>query len=274
MRRQVVTKSGADHASDAMSLDMWGARADHVFVTLEGATLHCALVGEGPPIVLLHGFTGAATDWSGVFPEGIAGYRLIVPDLRGHGHSSSAGGEFTHRQSALDVFDVLDSLGVDTFVGMGLSCGGNTLLHMATQQPARVAAMVNVSGTAYFPPEARAFQAAYTPENTPPEEWGRLRGSHPGGDAQILELIRIGNAFKDSYTDLNFTGPLLSTISARTLIVYGDRDPLYPCRIALEMYEAIPNASLWVLPDAGHVPVGGDQLDGFLAKALPFLGVA
>ena len=65
-----------------------------------------------------------------------------------------------------------------------------------------------------------------------------MRQRHAHGDEQIRSLWRQGNAFKDSYDDLSFTPPRLSTIMARTLIVHGDRDPFYPASLALEMYTA------------------------------------
>ena len=84
-------------------------------------------------------------------------YQLIIPDLRGHGRSTNPSGAFTHRQSALDVYALLDQLGVKRFKAMGISTGGMTLLHMATQQRDRVEAMVLIGATSYFPEEARAI---------------------------------------------------------------------------------------------------------------------
>jgi len=80
-----------------------------------------------------------------------------------------------------------------------------------------------------------------------------------------------GQALKDSYDDMNFTPPLLSTITARTLLVHGDRDPLYPVKLALEMYEAIPRSYLWVVPNAGHGPIFGEMKGRFVETALKFL---
>ena len=79
------------------------------------------------------------------------------------------------------------------------------------------------------------------------------------------------NAFKDNYDDMNFTGPYLSTIKARTLIVHGDRDRFFPVHIALEMYEGIPDSALWVVPNAGHG--AGIQRDQqlFIRTATAFL---
>jgi pimeloyl-ACP methyl ester carboxylesterase len=70
---------------------------------------------------------------------------------------------------------------------------------------------------------------------------------------------------------VNFTPPLLSTITADTLIVFGDRDPLYPVAIALDMHRAIPRSYLFVVPNGGHGPVFGDAAPAFCATALAFL---
>jgi len=70
---------------------------------------------------------------------------------------------------------------------------------------------------------------------------------------------------------MNFTPPYLSTIQARTLIVQGDRDPLYPVEISVEMARAIRQSSLWIIPNGGHGPVIGDGWPAFLKTAAAFL---
>ena len=80
--------------------------------------------------------------------------------------------------------------------------------------------------------------------------------------------------FAESYDDVTFTPPYLGTISAETLIVFGDRDPLYPVSLACEMYRAIPRSHLWVVPHGGHGPVFGDAAPRFVETSLAFLGGA
>ncbi|MBV9084066.1 MAG: alpha/beta hydrolase, partial [Acidobacteriaceae bacterium] len=92
------------------------------------------------------------------------------------------------------------------------------------------------------------------------------------GDAQINAILASTRAFADSYDDMNFTPPYLSTIRARTLIVQGDRDPLYPVEISVEMAKAIPHSSLWIIPNRGHGPVVGERWPEFLKTASAFLG--
>src|SRR5260370_27617918 len=166
--------------------------------------------------------------------------------------------EFTFRQCALDVFALLDHLGIERFKAIGLSGGGNTLLHMATQQPGRIESMVLVSATSYYPEQARAIMRQF------------MRQSHKHGDEQIRAIWTHGQALKDSYDDMNFTAPYLSTITARTLIVYGDRDPLYPVDIAIELYTAIPHSYLWIIPNEGHTPIFTSQKQPFITTPFPF----
>jgi pimeloyl-ACP methyl ester carboxylesterase len=86
-----------------------------------------------------------------------------------------------------------------------------------------------------------------------------MREWHKGGDEQILALWRLPEIFQDSFADLNITPPYLSTIAAPTLIVHGDRDPLYPVNLAVEMFAAIPSSYLWIVPNGGHGPIFSDH---------------
>jgi pimeloyl-ACP methyl ester carboxylesterase len=131
--------------------------------------------------------------------------------------------------------------------------------------------MVLVSAAPYFPAEARAAMRALGAAEHTAEEWVEMRGRHAHGDAQIRALWAIGAGFAEVYDDMSFTPPHLATITARTLVVAGDRDPLYPVELPLQLYRSIPRASLWILPDAGHSPVFGDAREAFARTALAFL---
>jgi pimeloyl-ACP methyl ester carboxylesterase len=238
---------------------------------INGMEMYYELLGDGDPLVLLHGFTGSGSNWGPFIGDLGKERQLIIPDLRGHGRSTNPSNRFTFRQSALDVFALLNRLQIERFKAIGLSGGAKTLLHMATQQPSRVEAMVLISAAPYFPEQARAIMRQMTPESRSEEEWQMMRQWHEHGDQQIRELWLQGNGFKDSYDDMNFTAPYLSTITARTLIVHGDRDPFYPAGIAMEMYAAIPQSYLWMVPNGGHGPIFGDLKDGFVETASAFL---
>jgi pimeloyl-ACP methyl ester carboxylesterase len=102
-------------------------------------------------------------------------------------------------------------------------------------------------------------------------EWQQMREWHKHGDEQIQALWRLPKVFKDNYTDMNFTPPYLSTIRARTFIVHGDRDPLYPVNLAVEMYAAIQRSYLWIIPSGGHSPIFGEMAGQFVKTSLAFL---
>ena len=223
--------------------------------------------GTGDPLVLLHGFGSCGQSWRPVVDRLAEQYQVIIPDLRGHGRSTNPSGTFTHRQSALDVYALLDQLGVKRFKAMGISAGGMTLLHIATQPRDRIDAMVLIGTTSFFPEQTRAIMREAAGEKVEPPDACATRG-----DSQMRELAAQFVRFKDSYDDMNFTPPYLATIKARTLIVHGDRDTFFPVSIPVEMYSAIPGAALWIVPQGGHVPIFRAHLREFEDVALEFLG--
>jgi pimeloyl-ACP methyl ester carboxylesterase len=245
---------------------------------LNGISVHYELRGEGPPLLLLHGGTGCHSDWAYAGREHFEReFRLIIPDARGHGASavsdwSELPKTLTHRQCAIDTLALLDHLKIDRCKAIGVSMGGNILLHMATMLPERIEAMVIVSATPYFPEQARRVMAAVpAPNDQPQSERERMRRAHKSGDEQIRALWQWGRSLKDSHDDMNFTPADLAKIRARTLIVQGDRDFLYPVELSVEMYRAIPNSSLWIIPGGSHGPIFVDKAEQFAQTALQFL---
>jgi pimeloyl-ACP methyl ester carboxylesterase len=228
--------------------------------------------GTGEPLLLLHGGTGCREDWIYAGRNQFKHeYTIIQPDARGHGRTSNPHKTITHRQCALDTLGLLDRLRIGKCRAIGLSMGGNILLHMATLQPERIEAMVVVSATMYFPDPARAIMRQIpAADKQPAQEWERMRKSHKLGDQQIRRLWDWTREMQDSYDDMNFTPPSLSRITASTLLVYGDRDPLYPVEMAVAMCRAIPRSALWVAPNGGHSPVFGDAAAQFAQTALGF----
>jgi pimeloyl-ACP methyl ester carboxylesterase len=241
---------------------------------VNGIEMHYEVRGSGPPLLLLHGFTGSGGDWIHLFDlEDLARrYRLIIPDARGHGRSTNPSGEFTHRDCARDVLALLSELGIDRCRAVGLSLGGNTLLHVATMRPELVEAMVLIGAPSYFPKQAREIMTHVGTAEHGEAEWAIMRARHVQGDDQIRALWRIAGGFADSYEDMTFTPPHLATIRTRTLIVTGDRDPLYPLEIFVEQYRAIPGSALYVIPDGGHDAIFGPARPEFVRLALGFLG--
>jgi pimeloyl-ACP methyl ester carboxylesterase len=245
------------------------------YVCVHDINLYFDVRGAGEPLLLLHGFTGSSADWQYAGREALASrFESIALDARGHGRSTNPLGVITHRQCALDVLAFLDERGISRCRAIGMSFGGNTLLHVATLAPERVSAMVLVSATPYFPEQARAIMASVEVTDHPPEEWDSMRQRHQRGDEQIRALWEQQHAFKDSYDDMSFTPPQLSRITAATLIVYGDRDPLYPVEMGVSLHRAIPNSALCVVPNAGHGPIFLERAEPFTRTCLDFFASA
>jgi pimeloyl-ACP methyl ester carboxylesterase len=239
-----------------------------------GFDMHFDRRGEGDPLLLLHGGLGTGDDWRHVFDVDPPGWSLIVPHLRGHGRSTMPADGFTFRACALDVLALLDHLGVRRVSAIGMSLGAKTLLHLATIDPDRVDALVLVSATPRFPDSLRAAAGAFTRDalaRLSDDERAFLLRRHVHGDGQLEALYDMTRSFATSHDDMAFTTATLARITARTLIVHGDRDPLYPVELAVELFRGIPRSALWVVPDAGHGPIFGEHAAPFAAAALRHL---
>jgi pimeloyl-ACP methyl ester carboxylesterase len=184
-------------------------------------------------------------------------YRVVAIDTRGHGRSSASSGGYSYQAMANDVVAVLDFLGVDRASILGQSDGGITALVMADNYPARLNKLVLVGSIFHF-------------EAIPIEHRGSLRqigwSRHAGrsgyfGDAVASYLRHEDNlagmsAFVGEMSELwgsapDFTIEDLSEISTPTLIVNGDRNDA-PHVHVIEMYQAMPNAQLFIVPGASH----------------------
>jgi pimeloyl-ACP methyl ester carboxylesterase len=219
---------------------------------------------------LLHGFTGCAADFAHAGRTQLArNHRLIAPDARGHGGSSNRQPTIRHDQCARDTFALLDRLGIAQVKAIGVSMGGNVLLHMACMDPGRIEAMVLASATPRFPDQARRIMRAL-PEEPGPEDWPRLRAQHRRGDEAIRALWSAQRALADSHDDVCFTPEDLARVRARVLVYAGARDPLYPVSLAEELANQLPRAELVVVP-SGHCPVFLEESALFVARALRFL---
>src|SRR5262245_52837553 len=122
-----------------------------MILNANGIDLHWNETGEGEPLLFLHGGMGCGADWRHIFAEAPDGFRIIAPDLRGHGATANPSGQFTFRQWAHDVLALLRHLRLPRVKAIGVSGGGLVLLHAATIEPSTIAAMVVVSAPPYFP---------------------------------------------------------------------------------------------------------------------------
>jgi pimeloyl-ACP methyl ester carboxylesterase len=228
------------------------------------------VLGEGPSVVLLHPFPASHDFWLPVANALAARYRLILPDLRGHGESDIGEGPATMGKHAADIFRVMDDADVGRAPLVGVSIGGYALFEFWRQHRARVAALGLCNTKAQSDaPEARAarLQAANdviecgtepffesmvprllgktTRETRPDLVEGALRMMRKMSPQDVAQVQQGMAERPDSIATLK-------TISVPTLLVTGEEDVLTGVNEAEVMRQHIPSAQLRVLPKAGH----------------------
>ena len=258
-------------AATLFTFTLASSSPDRQTAELNGFELYYETIGEGEPLLLVHAGLATARMWDPFIEELAKSHRLIIPDLRGHGRSTNPGGELSFRQCARDLLALMDHLGIESAKGIGASMGAMTLLHMAVMEPRRIEAMVLVGAGPYIPEGCREKLRTYTPESYPESAWSAMRAQHAHGDEQIRALLEFLASLSKDYEDATFTPPHLGTISARTLIVHGDRDYCFPVSLATQMYESIPDAYLYVVPNGDHVPITSWRAEPFMQMVGMFL---
>lgn len=226
------------------------------YAEVNGTKIYYEMYGEGEPLLLLHGFTVSHIVWDDLVKDLSKNYKLIIPDLRGHGNSTNPSKIYTNKLSAKDMFGLMDYLNIDRFHAMGQSNGAIVLTYMATMDTSRISSLI-LAGAASFFPEQTVAPLKEMHYETIDSTWKSIMESyHPRGEEQIKMLLTQLRSLANDPEAINFTPPYLATIKCPTLIIHGDRDPYFSVDIPLISYKAIPNSYLWIVPNDGHFPAG------------------
>lgn len=118
-------------------------------VTVNGITLAYEDRGQGDTVVLLHGYCGSSAYWEIVSPLLAQSYRVIVPDLRGHGGTDAPIGACSIDQMADDIAELLEKLGIEKYTLLGHSMGGYVALSIAERFPQRLNGFGLIHSTAF-----------------------------------------------------------------------------------------------------------------------------
>ncbi len=136
---------------------MASARIEHHTIATNSTQLHVAMTGEGPPVVLLHGWPHTWQVWSEVIPELAESHRVIAPDLRGLGDSTRAATGYDVSTLAADVLGLLDALDTSPAAVVGIDAGSPVAFMMAMRSPRRVARLVMMESLLGSLPGAEEF---------------------------------------------------------------------------------------------------------------------
>jgi pimeloyl-ACP methyl ester carboxylesterase len=242
------------------------------YVVSRGYKIHYEVYGDGPPILLHHGFTRSGEDWKkhGYVDALAPNYRVITIDAIGHGKSDKPHevSPYALPSRAADVVAVLDACGVDKVIYWGYSMGARTGFVVCHLFPERVAAFINGAAGARDPHKedksihdrARAFFS----EN-PLAEWEGL--TQPGGglndyeqDYYALGACQLGLLEWRGVDPKTLTMPIFHQI--------GDQDRLY--EKTMEAAAGTPNAEVHVFPGLNHLTCF-QRSDLVLPEVLPFI---
>jgi pimeloyl-ACP methyl ester carboxylesterase len=272
-------------------------------IEVAGLPIRCLTAGTGPPLVLLHGAGDNALDWRWVMPTLAATHRVYAPDLPGSPDSARPAVDYSPAFFERFVAGFLDALGVERAAVVGNSLGGLVALRLALSEPARVTALVLVDSAGL----GRAINPAFTSVNVPglgeaamplwrtpvgayQRAWGRtalLFARPPGGVPRewLAEQCRLARS--PGYLEAHLTVlralvdpggqrevlvDRLPGLEIPTLVVWGARDRVFPESHAREAVAQLPEGSLALIPECGHMPhvECPDRflaaLDGFLLK--------
>ena len=248
------------------------AAAQDRFFDSGGVRIRYLDVGAGPPVVLVHGFTGdIERSWTNTgVVEGLKrDYRVIAFDLRGHGHSDKPHDPRAYDELGLDVIRLLDHLRIERAHAVGYSLGGIIVLRLLTTHPQRFMSAV-VGGAAYRRSRGkdadeateaaardieggvyRALIVSTAPTDEPPpaEEAIRARSREIAASSDVqahAALMRARRALLVSDAEM-------AAVKVPTLAVVGAVDPALP-RVQA-MRKRWPLLEVEVVPGAAHPTV-------------------
>jgi pimeloyl-ACP methyl ester carboxylesterase len=242
-------------------------------------------VGSGSEaLLLIHGMAGSSETWRGVIPQLSRKYRVVAPDLLGHGKSDKPRGDYSLGAFAVWLRDLLDELGISRATVVGQSLGGGVAMQFVYQHPDYCQRLVLISSGGLGPdvgwtlrllsaPGAELILPAIAP---PPvlTVGNKLRSWFSAAGLQSPRGAEIWSAYSslsDAKTRQAFLRTLRSVVDPRgqavsalnrlhltselpVMVIWGDQDSIIPVAHGYALHEARPGSRLEVLEGVGHFP--------------------
>lgn len=232
-----------------------------LFVNANGLDLFTIDAGTGQPVVLLHGSMATHAVWLPYLDALASRYRVLIPDLRGHGKTVFAGESMTVDELAADVIAFLQALEIDQAILCGWSGGGDIALQVAIQAPQRIKRLIVGGVTTELSPQYHQTLLAMGLQADGSANLERMQQAIP-------DLIATWQAVHTQHAThwqtligqigaemVNPTLPNpadLAALDIPTLLLWGDRDQFLPLEQAVTLYRTLPDAQLAVIPNADH----------------------
>ena len=239
---------------------------------------------NGPPLLLLHGYTDSSRSWSLTAPH-LAKYRLLIPDQRGHGGSDAPECCYSTSQLAYDAALFLDALGVKRAAVAGHSLGSMVAITMAAEHPKRVSGIVLIGSTALVPVK----RGDWLYDNVAALNWPLdpnsqfMRDWHPANQPTAVDRV-FAEAVRSEFMTIPPhvwrgvmrelasvpVGRHAADVKAPVLVLSGGKDPLFPAEHHASLLKAFPQAKGQVFRELGHNP-NWEQPGAIAAAMSPFL---
>jgi pimeloyl-ACP methyl ester carboxylesterase len=257
--------------------------AETKFIDIHGARQAVVDEGDGDEVLLLiHGMAGSAHTWRDVLPALAKKYRVIAPDLLGHGQSSKPRTDYSLGAFAVGLRDLLDELGVQSATVVGHSLGGGVAMQFVYQHPDYCRRLALISSGGLGPdvgwilrllaaPGAELIMPVIAPgpvlrAGNAVRSWLSSAGLRSPRGAEIWNAY---SSFADRDTREAFLRTLRSVVDYRgqsvsalnrlnlreglpVLAIWGDRDDIIPVDHAYAALNARPDCRLEILPGVGH----------------------
>lgn len=237
----------------------------------DGVKIHFEDAGSGPPVLLGHSFLCSSEMWAPQVPVLAERYRVINIDERGHGLSGNLTEPFDLYDMVDDVVAVLDHLGIERAVWAGLSIGGMVAMRAAMTIPERVSGLLLLDTHAGAETSFKKLKYGAMALGV------RTVGVRPflGPISKLMfgkttrkEKTELVAAWKDRFASTDVPSMLLGlgalvrrdsvvrglgSVDVPASVIVGDEDASLPPPLSREIADALPNASLVMIPEAGHL---------------------
>ena len=258
--------------------------SDMKYLELRGDRVAYQEAGSGEVLLLIHGMAGSSATWNAVIPQLSKKYRVIAPDLLGHGESAKPRGDYSLGAFAVLLRDLLDELGITRATVIGQSLGGGVAMQFAYQHRDYCERLVLISSGGLGPdlswtlrllsaPGVELILPVIAPQpvlNAGDKvlSWLSSAGIHaPRAD----EMWNAYSSLADRQTRQAFLRTLRSVVDYRgqavsalnklhltsqlpTLLIWGDRDRIIPVDHGYAAHDAFSGSRLEVLGGVGHFP--------------------
>ena len=256
---------------------------------INGITMAYDEAGEGPPILLIHGFPLNRRMWRPQLNKlPLSGYRVIVPDLRGFGESDAPEGPYSMELFADDIVGLMDHLEIEQAVIGGMSMGGYVLYNLLERYPERLRAAIFITTRCTADDEAgkaRRLQLATDVRKFGPQmvadAFVKLLFA-PGTQLERPKLVEEVYGWMAETDSRGLAGgllamrdrkdycPFLGSIAIPALAIGAEGDQAAPPETARAIAAGIPGCKLAIIPNAGHL-ANLEDVKAFNAAVLEFL---